>query len=271
MNHGLLIKSLREVWPTTTAIAAGLALIEGALAYVVPTMLTKYQEQLLQLKFVREFVSALLGANVGDALGDELMWAFPWTHPVVLAIVWAHAIWYGTRSPSGEIDRGTVEIVLALPVSRTTWLLTDFAIGAASGVALVMFALLGNTIGVALAATGNRPAIGATLAVVSNLAALHVAVLGMTSLVSALCDRRGRAVAAALAIVLVSFFLNFLAQFWEPARTVRHVSVMEYYRPFHIVRDHSWPLSSIGALLVFGVISMATGLWAFRRRDIRVA
>ncbi len=71
----------------------------------------------------------------------------------------------------------------------------------------------------------------------ANLFLLYTAVGGLALLVSSLSDRRGRTVAVVFGVVLVSFFLNFLTQLWEPARSLSFLGVLHYYRPFITIRD----------------------------------
>jgi hypothetical protein len=58
------------------------------------------------------------------------------------------------------------------------------------------------------------------------------------------------------AIVVASFLINYLAQFWSPAERVELLSVLHYYRPLFVIRDGSWPWANIGTLAI-----AAAGLW----------
>ena len=64
-----------------------------------------------------------------------------------------------------------------------------------------------------------------------NLMAVYVAVGALAFLVSCSSNRRSRAVGIMFAILLMSFLLNFVAQFWDPAKTVSFLSVMRILPP----------------------------------------
>ncbi|MHC5008366.1 MAG: hypothetical protein ACYTGF_13520 [Planctomycetota bacterium] len=131
MNRGLLIKSMREAAAATAILCVALLLIEVILASVLPTMWNEFSGMLLQIEFIQTIIKALLGTDIGDMLGPEAIMAIAWVHPVVLAIIWTHAIVLGTRVPAGEIDRGTIDVLLGLPVSR--WLACPCPGGACTG------------------------------------------------------------------------------------------------------------------------------------------
>src|SRR5262245_35132305 len=118
MNRGLVLKSLHEVWPATLICGLGLCVVEGVLAYVLPVFQQQFSDQILQIQFLQSMVKAMLGMDTGETLGPEAFMSVPWAHPVVLALVWAHAIVCCTRVPAGEVDRGTIDVLLGLPVSR---------------------------------------------------------------------------------------------------------------------------------------------------------
>ena len=87
-------------------------------------------------------------------------------------------------------------------------------------------------------------------------------------LVSACSNRRGVALTIVFVVLLTSFLLNFLAQFWDVADRVSFLSVMYYYRPLFILRDGTIPWGDIAVLL-----SVTVALWigaglGFGGRDV---
>ena len=118
INRGILLKSAREVLPITLLLGGLLMLVQAVLAYVLPTFSAQFSSQMLRVEFVRNLIQAMLGTDMAEGVGPQLFVAMPWVHPVVLALVWAHAIIVCTRVPAGEVDRGTIDVLLGLPVSR---------------------------------------------------------------------------------------------------------------------------------------------------------
>ena len=254
MNRGLIIRALRETWPATALFGLALLAAETAISFVLPRFQAQLSQQWLQLPFVQNIIKAMVGADVSGGLGPEIFTSIPWVHPVVLAVFWAHAIVFCTRIPSGEVDRGTIDVLLSLPVTRWSLHVSETAAWLLSAAAVAALATLGNAIGSTLAEVQWEPARIAIILI--NLLALYAAVGAIAWLLSALSDRRGRAMAGAFIVVVVSFLLNYLAQFWQPLEHIAFLSLLKYYQPLFALKDGKWPLSDITIL-----ITVATGFW----------
>ncbi|HOW70060.1 MAG TPA: ABC transporter permease subunit [Phycisphaerae bacterium] len=268
MNRGLLAKSLRDVWFLTLLLGAGLGLAEALLARALPRVQEQIGEILSQLVFVQRILQALLGTNISGGLGPEMIGALAWVHPVVLALVWAHAIAYCTLVPAGEVDRGTIDMLLGLPVSRWQVYVAGAVVWLAAGVVLMLAAVIGHLIGCRLSAEGLRLDPRPLTMVVVNLFSLYVAVGGLAWLISTMSDRRGRSVGWVLAFVLASFLLNFLGQFWPLADRLSFLSLLHYYNPLSIIRSGRWPVGDILVLLGLGSVLWTVGGFVFARRDL---
>jgi ABC-2 type transport system permease protein len=269
LNRGLLIKTLHEIrWPAVI-FAAALLIAEGWIAFAIPRLLGSYAEQLRQLQFATKIAGSLLGTGSVEEFTPQIMRSFAWVHPIVLAILWAQAIWFCTRVPAGEIDRGTIDVLLSQPLSRMDVMITDAVTCAVAGLLPAFAALLGNVAGSRLAGSGAALLPGPVIAVGVNLYAMFIAVAGMTYLVSSCSDRRGRAVGVALGVLLASFLVNFIAQLVPAARPFGVISVLEYYRPLPIVQTGRWPTADIAILFGCGVVCWIAAVATFRRRDLR--
>ena len=268
MNRGLLIKTMREVWFGTLVFGFALALFQALLAYILPTFYTQLAETLGQLPFVQAIFEGLLGTDLGGTVGPAAMTSFAWVHPIVLALIWAHEITFCTRMPAGEIDRGTIDVLLSLPISRIRMYLCETTVWAGSGLVVVLMGLLGNWIGGRFVPDEFQRTPKQLTIVVLNLYCLYLAVGGGAWLVSALSDRRGRAVGIIFGVVLASFLLNFLAQFWGPAEGLSFLSVLTYYRPLRIVQNSAWPIADMLVLTIVGAAFWLGGAIVFTRRDI---
>lgn len=266
--RGLFAKTIREVWPATLLFGGALAVIMALLTYVLPKIQEGLSTVLAQLPFVKTLLSALLGSEAGDEITARTMQAFLWVHPTVLAIVWAHEIVFCTRMPAGEIDRGTIDVLLGLPVSRRAVYLCESAIWLVSGVLILLTGLTGHLIAAPAMPAEMRPPLSREVLVMANLFCVYVSVGGTAFLVSSLSDRRGRAMAVVFALLLASFLLNFVAQFWEPAKTIGFLSVMDYYQPARILREGRLSAAHVAVLLLSGGVAWIAGGEAMARRSI---
>jgi hypothetical protein len=268
MNLGMMRKAAIEMWPSTLFCAALFFAAEAVLAYVIPAFQAQLSESLVQLRFLQNFVGAMLGVKVADQLGPEAFTAFPWVHPVVLAIVWAHALLCCTRMPAAEIDRGTADMTMTLPVTRLGILLSESVVWLAAGLVLVGVGLAGNLFGGQYVENHRPPELWRTALVLANMFCLYLAVGGMSWLASASSSSRGPAMGVVFVVLLASFLLNFVAQFWEFADRISPLGLLYYYRPLFILRDGIVPWRDVGVLL-----GVAAGMWVaaaivFARRDV---
>jgi ABC-2 type transport system permease protein len=268
VNRGLLLKSWREAWPVTLIFAAALFLIEGILAFALPKLQEQFSAQLAALPFLQNIIKAMIGADVSGGLGPEMFAAIPWVHPVVLALTWAHAIVLWTRVPAGEVDRGTIDVLLGLPVSRRQVFAADSAVCVGASAAVIAAGLAGNALGARLG--GDVLGVGPMryVPVAVNLLGLVVVVGAYSGLASSLSDRRGRALGVALLTVLATFLLNYLAQFWEPAKVVIWLSVLKYHQPLRALQSGRWPVADLGVLTGLALILWFTAAVVFDRRDL---
>jgi len=268
MVRGLIVKSFGEVWRATLLFILGLTAFEGLVIYVLAEFQTTLAGPLLQMRFIQTFMRGLLGTDVGQDFGSTFAYALVWVHPVVLALLWGHEITLCTRMPAGEVDRGTIDFLLGLPVTRWQLYLAESVVWLATGAGLIVAGAIGFTIGSRAAGTEPQPEPTRIGIIVLNFFGLYVAVGGLGMLLSAISDRKGRAVAGAFSVVLASFLLNFLAGLWKPADRVAFLSVLTYYKPVEVLRSGTWPLADMAVLVgIGGVFWLAGGVY-FNRRDI---
>lgn len=268
MFLGLLAKSFREVRWQTLGMCLAVGTVMGLLTIVLPQVQSGLSDDLKRLPFVKSMLTALLGTELGEEFSSRAMQAFLWTHPVVLALTWAHEIILCTRVPAGEIDRGTIDTLLSLPVSRRAVFLSEVVTWSASGFLMLATGYLGHVLASPAMPPDMRPGPGLAATILTNLYCVYLAVGGIAFLASSLSNRRGLAMGGVFALVLASFLLNFLAQFWFPARKVAFLSVMEYYRPAQIVMSGQFPAGDVAVLLSVAALTLVIACEVFARRGI---
>lgn len=265
---GLLRKIFVEVrWPVLI-FGFGLAVILSVLTALVPRILRDMGALLGFLPWLRPIFTAMMGMDPQNLSPRQLMQAFLWVHPTVLSLIWAHELMYTSRIPAGEIDRGTVDFLLGLPVSRWKLYLAETLGFLVTGLTIIGLGYSGHFVTTLFLQPEMRPQTILTVYIVANLLAVYLAVGGLSFFVSSLCDRRGKAIGVMFAILLVSFLLNFLAQFWDPAKTIAVLSIMEYYRPAVIIQDQTFATKNVLTLSAIGFTAWAIGGVVFRKRSV---
>ncbi|MDZ4830360.1 MAG: ABC transporter permease subunit [Phycisphaerae bacterium] len=268
MSIGLLSKSWREAWPTTLGIGAAIFFVEGVLSFALPKLQEQVAAPLKSMPFLQNIIAAMIGSDPNQPIGPAMFAAIPWVHPVVLALLWAQATVLCTRVPAGEVDRGTIDVLLGLPVSRGKVFLAETLIALLAGALIVATALAGNALGAGVGGNVLRIPVAHLVVVAMNLFALNIAVGSFALLISALSDRRGRALGATIFVILVSFLLNYLAQFWDPAKSVEWMSALQYHRPLPALQTGTIQWRDIATLLGAAIVFWSVAGVIFARRDL---
>jgi ABC-type transport system involved in multi-copper enzyme maturation permease subunit len=192
-------------------------------------------------------------------------------HPLLYALTWTLLLTTCTRVISGEIERGTAELLLTLPTSRAAMYVSVSSVCTLAGAFASAAPPLGIWIGQTLAPPAEPIEMGRLWVPVVNLFALYVAIGGATMFVASLTTRRGKAIAIVLAGLLGSLLLNFLANIWAPAQKFALLGILHYYQPLSGLRTDHWPLTDLVVLLCVGLCGWLAGLYWFSRRDIPAA
>lgn len=267
MNLGIIRKTTRDTLVLLLIVILGITAFEMLLVGMIGEF---YEDSQLWLQktFVQRFVKAMLGAELGVNAGAMGFVAIGFAHTLLYALTWALLLTTCSRVIAAEIEQGTADLLLTLPVSRASVYVSVSAVWIPAGVPVSLAVLLGTWIG-ASAFTLWEPLNYARLAILTvNLFALYLAIGSATMLVSSFLSRRAPAVAIVLACLLASFLLNFLGQFWSAFEHISFLGILRYYRPLPVVQTGDWPVRDIAVLLGLGAILWSAGLWRFARRDI---
>jgi ABC-2 type transport system permease protein len=226
---------------------------------------------LLRFPILQKMIHGLLGADLaGDASLTSLI-TIGLAHPLLFAISWAFLITTGTRVVADEIDRGTADLLLTLPVSRVGALASVSLVCFGTAVVLGVAPWCGAWLGQQAFGVSEPLALARLWIPIANLCAMYLTVTSLTLFVSCVVSRRSTAVAIVLTVLLASFLINFLAVFLPLVARFSFLGLLYYYHPLENVRSGEWPLREIGVLCGAAVVFWSMGLGWFSRRDIPAA
>jgi ABC-2 type transport system permease protein len=220
---------------------------------------------------VKAFRDALFGFDPGNAGVAELAFSLAWSHPVIITLLAAHAILVCTRVLAGEVERGTIDVLLALPVSRWRLFISESTAWLVSGTTLLGGLYLGSFIGAQFIPTEHRPDWSRLAMVLANLALVYAVISTSSMLAAVLTDRRARAVLTVIILTVSSVLITFLYTLdpsLEFTKKLRFLSVLDYYTPIKTLLSGQWPVRDMlwlaGASLT---IWLAAGI-VLSRRDV---
>ena len=200
------------------------------------------------------------------------MLSIGYVHPLMQFVFCIWAVGRASGAIAGEIDRGTMELVLSQPLPRSRLVLAHLAVDVITIPVICLSLWAGNWLGYwALGPIEVRepPPEVRQLAAFSPLggpkepprpdpaklqtdplefgpalvsvAALIFAVAGVTIALSARGRFRWRVLGTAVFLFLVMFLVNLLGQMWEEAfGWARPLTVFYYYQPQQIILSRDW-------------------------------
>jgi len=188
-------------------------------------------------------------------------------HPLVIALIGIFAVGGAALAIAGERQAGTLEVLLARPLPRRSYLLTQL-IAILAMVALLVGALLsGMAIGaVTQGLTGELDLARFPLMWLNGLL-LWGAFTSFSLAVSASFDRPGPAIVLSLAFLLVNYFLEILGSFWTDAKWTQEYSLFHHFQSGEILAGKA-DLLDFMLLGVVLLVPLAYALWIFPRRDL---
>lgn len=247
----------------TAVITAGFAVLVGLYVYMFPS----FSEGMDLDQYVESFPPALRQAFGLQSLGTiegflaAELYAFGWV--LLLGIYFAYA---AASLVADDVDRGRMDMLLSLPVSRSKVLLEKFA---SVLVPLVVVNLLTPVIVYAAVLGIDEPVSAADLAMVHALSIpylLAAAAIGL--LASVVFDRASIAQRVAAGGFFGLFLLDSVTAGTDFG-WIGALSPTRYYDPTAVLVSSEYDLAGAGVLLAAAVVLVAASRAYFARKDIQ--
>lgn len=194
--------------------------------------------------------------------------------PIAILAATAWGIARGSDAVSGQLGRGTLEMLLAQPVRRLTVLVVQAAVTTLGAVLLGLHSWLGTYVGLRLVNLPGDVTVSPALFVpaAANLAGLSFFMAGFTTMLSSIDRYRWRTIGLASAFYVVSLMLKLVARMAPGWERLIYGSFLGAFEPLLFVNrpDEGWRLGlEYNALLVgLGLASYVAAALIFCRRDL---
>jgi len=290
MTFILFRKLLRDVRIGLIVVALLLAAFQCLWARVTSTLsgrILPLVGEHLPIPALREIVFQGPGKIIQTLMGGESIdltrtlhtLTIGYVHPLTIAILCVWAVGRAAGAIAGEIDRGTMELLLAQPIRRSQVLLAHGLVDLATIPVLCLSMWAGTWVGAWLlgfldaASPDQRVDPWCFAPGLVNVALLLFAVSGFTMWISAAGRFRGRVLGLAVLLFLVQFLINVIGQLWDAAEICRPLTVFYYYQPQPIILDPHWAQQRdvwlhLGVLAGVGSVGYVLAWWTFCKRDL---
>ena len=201
-----------------------------------------------------------------------IMMAF-WNHPFIVLLVAIWAIGRGSAAVSAEIERGTLDLILSRPVSRSTYLASQVLVAMVGLLILGLGLLAGASIAVRYNVLREPPTSETLLKPALNLCALGLPIYGYTLLASALDHVRWRPTSIGSVLTLGGFIAYVVSMIpvlqemsWRP--WLERISIFKAYNPVELVTTGESFQFNLMVLSGIGFSCVALAFVAFALRDL---
>lgn len=258
MNANYLWHIWRRNWIKVVAVTCG-CLLWGFLVPVIDkSVLSKVQQALPPS--IAKFGSGDLNTFPGVI-------TVMFEHPLLIALVSTIALAIPIPALAGQRQRGTLEMLLARPIKRSTLVIT-VSIAVASMLLVALLAMVvGILIGSAVEGLSDQVPVRQLLVVWLWSALLYGAFASFALAASATSNRNGPAVSWTLGFLIANYFFEVLGGFWDPARAWQPYSLFHHFQAADILagRMSGLDLAILGMAIA---LPLAYALFVFPRRDI---
>jgi len=208
-------------------------------------------------KEVLDNILAEKGFSLAGFLGMEyLIW---W--PVMAGI---YAFIFGSGAVAREVERGTMELLLSHPISRSQVVVSKYASFLAIAGLLVICTIAGIAAGRLLIDEELDLMRVFLVTIQGGMAVVSIAAYSL--LISCLTLDPRKAMAMAGGIMAALYILNLMGPLLDSFHWVQKLSLFYYYRPMDIIAQGNFSISSFVVYLGITVACFTAALVVFQRR-----
>jgi ABC-2 type transport system permease protein len=262
----IFAKGIRDQRRSLLAWVVGIAAYVAMLCAIYPAVrrsaggLDQYIQN-LPAAFRNAFLGGQADLSSPSGFIDTEMFSF--MGPILILVF---SVGLGARLVAGEEEAGTLDLVLACPVSRRSVILQKFAVLTVGVVALTAALFVSLLVGTQ--AAGMNVGAGRALQASVLLGLLGLAFGSVAFVAAAGSGRRVVGISAGGGLAWALYLLNALGQLVHSLSGVRVLSLFHYYGGAAPLR-RGLDVANLGAFLLITVLALGAALLAFQRRDLQ--
>jgi ABC-type transport system involved in multi-copper enzyme maturation permease subunit len=222
------------------------------------------------IEMLPKIVQSSLG---GDALSTgslPALIAIGYHHPFVQALYMVFAVAAPTGMLAGEVQGGTMELILSCRVTRTQVYVCAAIVTIVGMMGLVAVMFSGTVAATTIYNFGEPVPLYRFFQVAINGGLLAGAVGAISLLSAAVFHRRAAAVGAAVTYLVVNYFVEVTATSWQLMKPFGRWTIFHYVNGGKVFARHVWPVSEMTVLLAVLVCAAVAGGIVWRRKDLRL-
>jgi ABC-2 type transport system permease protein len=274
MNRALWRKAFSDIWLQLLLSC----LILAGFSWLFMWLLSQFKADLAGtlLKAMPGFLQRLLGLPIAELATPTGWVSIIFMHIVVLLVCAGWAVGRGSDPICGEIGRGTMDLLITLPIWRPTLIVIP-AVAATLGAALLPASImLGIALGLkTLEIPKEKIALVQFAPGAINLFSMIFCLTGITALLSSIIHDRWRTITIAVGLYIYCLIIETICRLWPGGAWLHYCSFLCTFKPQELIVlwGNSLRTQVIYNAVLWGIglLCYAAGAVIFSRRDIPVA
>jgi ABC-2 type transport system permease protein len=263
MNRALLAHTWRSQRLKLVVVCFGLAIWSALLPIVYGTFGQTFRS-IIDSGLIPKQLMQFGGGDIFSLSGAMALGAI---HPISLILNSIFAAGFATSSVAGERQRGTLEVLLARPLSRRTVYVTLLVAVLGFIAVAVIASVVGSTIGAAIGGVASELVPARLPFFWLNAVLLFGAIAAVGLAASVSFDRLTPAIGLTVGFTVVSYFLEVLGTLWPDAQGLQRYSVFHYFDAKQVLEGNV----VVGNFVILAIVAAVAIGWAlveFPRRDL---
>ena len=211
-------------------------------------------------------VKIALGGNMLQVGNTPGLIAIGYQHPFILFLLMLFAVGVPTGLLTGEVQKGTMELILSRPVKKLHIYLCAGFLTIAGMFALVFVMFLGTVTAVHIYEFNDPVPLDLFFRLAMNGGLLASAVGAVALLAAAYFKGRNMAVGVTAGFLMINYFISVISQLWPRMAFLNRVTLFNYLSAPKLWRG--WPLSDFAVLAAVLLVSAVAGAIVWQRRDL---
>jgi len=273
MNRALWKKAVSEAWFQLTI--SSILLVAFSWLFVWLMSLFKIGAWGTLLNLLPSFVEPMLGIPLAKLATPTGQISILYVHVITLLVCIGWAVGRGSEVVSGEIARGTMDLLLSLPIRRVEVLVVAAVVATLGAAILAGSVWLGSCIGLMTIDLPGTVAPQKLIAGAVNLFAMTACLTGITTFLSSWDHDRWRTIWLAGGFFAVSSVIEMTSRMWPPGAWLKYFTFLTAFEPQRLilVPPESWwgSVKPDLLLLSLGLIAYAAAAIVLSTRDIPAA
>ena len=219
------------------------------------------------VEMLPDFIKAFMGGEVLEVGNLAGLIAIGYQDPFVLLLYMLFAVGVPTALLAGEVQRGTMELILSRQTTKTHIYICAGLITVVGMYALVLVMFTGTVVATLLYDFYQEVPLYFffKIAVVGGMLASAV---GGIALLAAACFHRGLAVSITVGYLVVNYFVSIIADWWPRMKFLEPATIFNYVDGPAMFDKPGWPIGDMCVLLSLLTVSTILGGIIWSRRDL---